>query len=840
MADEGNLLSTPAGYATPQQIAAMRDYAKALMQPGQIRPLAHWAPAVADAVRGLTGGYQLHRAGERELQSMDYTGGQKLEGYTGTQSPPTAASGGPRAGSEGTPSAPLPAAGTTSPRSSFAPEAGAASGYLDPATYGPGLSNFESGGRYDNLGPIVPKTGDRAHGKYQVMGANIGPWTQEALGTAMTPQQFLADKNAQEAVYKHKFGQYLKQYGNPQDAASMWFTGKPYAQGRTLKDQLGTTGEKYINSTVGAAGSPQQAASALAFTGEPAPAGGAPDPTMPDLPPTLLAAAARGATPTVTGRGSAAGAPGVTSAQPLPRTAPVPGMSTPVQLPPGIIAPRVSPPPSAMRHVLGAGAGYTAPWEQQLLTQLYLQRNQPQEMAAPGGKVIVPAGGGGTGHFVPELRELDVPVGEGGTKPAKPVVRFDPATQSWVRVEMNGSTSPAGFPAPPGAAAPDFSDVPSIAPVKPPTAAGGPATPPASTGPRSDVPVAPGTPQTAELEQPEPDAMSAMALAPPGEAPSAQPGLPPSLLNLVPPGETMPPEITTGQSAPQSGTIASAAAALPAGERGPQFAQNIDPRDRAQIEELNAISREHAALKERNSADVKAFQTQYDLYSNAAKSAARLQPNIGLAKTLVDSGAVQGFGADARLDWDRFKAWALNDPAAAQRAGVTQAFTKTVANSILDDMKTTLQGLGQVRVAEIQLLNQAAPSIYNEPEANKAILDLQGRVTQMAIDAGKIASLYNDRGITWDKDGRPMQRQGRPTRGELDSILERYLSNHPSKMTPEQQAQYLEILAGAKERMKVTGAAPAGRGVPSQQPQPGRTAAPSPELPPLPPGLTLR
>lgn len=115
----------------------------------------------------------------------------------------------------------------------------------DPA-YGDAISNIESGGRYGILGPLT-KGGDRAYGKYQVMGSNVGPWTKEILGTSLTPDQFLSSPQAQDAVFQGKFSQYLDKYGTPQDAASAWFTGRPLAQGAASKDILGTTGQAYVD-----------------------------------------------------------------------------------------------------------------------------------------------------------------------------------------------------------------------------------------------------------------------------------------------------------------------------------------------------------------------------------------------------------------------------------------------------------------------------------------------------------------------------------------------------------------------------------------------------------------
>lgn len=105
------------------------------------------------------------------------------------------------------------------------------------------ISNIESGGRYDLLGPAT-RSGDRAHGKYQVMGENIGPWTEAALGRRLTPEQFLASPDAQEAVFAHQFGQYVKKYG-PEGAARAWFAGEGGMNHPERRDALGTSVADY-------------------------------------------------------------------------------------------------------------------------------------------------------------------------------------------------------------------------------------------------------------------------------------------------------------------------------------------------------------------------------------------------------------------------------------------------------------------------------------------------------------------------------------------------------------------------------------------------------------------
>lgn len=117
------------------------------------------------------------------------------------------------------------------------------------------LGTIESSNNYSALGPRT-ESGNRAYGRYQVMDFNIPSWTQEALGRSMTPDQFLANKEAQDAVARHKFGQYVEKTGNPFDAASMWFSGRPMAQAGESSDVTGTSVPQYVGRFANALGMP--------------------------------------------------------------------------------------------------------------------------------------------------------------------------------------------------------------------------------------------------------------------------------------------------------------------------------------------------------------------------------------------------------------------------------------------------------------------------------------------------------------------------------------------------------------------------------------------------------
>ncbi|MBB6299901.1 phage tail length tape measure family protein [Rhizobium leucaenae] len=122
------------------------------------------------------------------------------------------------------------------------------------SAYASAIKSIESGGNYSALGPLM-KSGDRAYGAYQVMGSNIPSWTKAATGTAMTPSAFLSNPSAQDAVFNKNFGASVSKFGNPQDAASVWFSGRPLAKAGLASDGFNTTPQyvtKFNNALDGA------------------------------------------------------------------------------------------------------------------------------------------------------------------------------------------------------------------------------------------------------------------------------------------------------------------------------------------------------------------------------------------------------------------------------------------------------------------------------------------------------------------------------------------------------------------------------------------------------------
>lgn len=97
-----------------------------------------------------------------------------------------------------------------------------------------GISQIESGsyaGNYSAIGPLT-RSGDQAYGRYQVMGNNIPSWSEKYYGERLTPQQYLANPKAQDAVFDGEFGSYVSKYGEG-PAATKWFTGSHINRGAT-------------------------------------------------------------------------------------------------------------------------------------------------------------------------------------------------------------------------------------------------------------------------------------------------------------------------------------------------------------------------------------------------------------------------------------------------------------------------------------------------------------------------------------------------------------------------------------------------------------------------------
>jgi hypothetical protein len=182
-----------------------------------------------------------------------------------------------------------------------------------------GVARVESGGNYGAIGPAVKRKDgvDHAYGKYQVMGANIPSWTKQALGRSLTPQEFLADKDAQEAVFEDQFKRNIAKYGSLEDAVSVWFSGRPLAQATKAGARDVNMGvQDYVSKVMGGAVGPYQTAKTVPLTGE--------RPSLRALPAEPINALAPPVAPV---NAFAAPAPAMPAVQPPAALPPVPSMA---------------------------------------------------------------------------------------------------------------------------------------------------------------------------------------------------------------------------------------------------------------------------------------------------------------------------------------------------------------------------------------------------------------------------------------------------------------------------------------------------------------------------------
>jgi hypothetical protein len=170
-----------------------------LEQAATYKPLGHWSAALAQGFQGLMGGMGINDL--RQEEKADRTAAAEPIKALGTPGlddtspvvPPVA----PPAmvPPELTPPAPpTPPA----PRAPIQPAPRVQAPDTAPAMPASAASPNPVG--YDFRGP--PVNGDRAHGRYGVMGAQVPSYTKEVLGAEMTPDAFLANPQAQDAVAK--------------------------------------------------------------------------------------------------------------------------------------------------------------------------------------------------------------------------------------------------------------------------------------------------------------------------------------------------------------------------------------------------------------------------------------------------------------------------------------------------------------------------------------------------------------------------------------------------------------------------------------------------------------
>ncbi len=654
-----------ANYVQPGQLKAQTDYATALRQGNLQQPVHHWTQGVSNMFAALMGHNLATQNADQERQRNVITGYEQnvpyatppdLNGQAPAPFKYTSASGDPQSFNEGPSSAGQTNAGE------------------DKA-----IAGIESGGNYAAVGHPT-KDGDRAYGKYQVMGKNIPEWSRAYLGKEMTPDEFLRDPVAQEAIFKNKFGEYEQKYG-PEGAAKAWFAGEHGMNNPNARDVNGMTVSNYaqkFNQGMGAAPT-----GAMAYAG-------------PDS----------GQNPAVQAISSALRNDGTQIAANAKRPpaygqTPEPSGEQPPVINPAL-APRV-PPISAERMGDILANPYIPDAQKMMYQQMYLQQGQAVGVPYAGGRVLVDPLHPGTQQFVPDLQTGTTKFPGGYERPYQGVVRPGPNGTITTTPAQQAPVAPVGPQSGVAPAAPTSGPAPAVAP-GPATAQAAPAAPVAPT----QAPV-----QVASLD---PTAGVAGGTAKPvsSESQIAQ-NAPVAISPMGQAIRTPPPGVSPEDWATIQG-----------------FKQNeLDTKAKEADIDVNKTSR-----TQNNALAAK----RYDNMQGATQAAYSQLDNLKTAyHQLQDPNFYSGLFSNEVEGLKKLGALFGGDPNSARPMEV---FRKTMAQSIANGLKVAYGGLGQIRNKEIELSEKSNGSLNNTLPANLALVEIARRSAQRIANLGEMGTDY--------------------------------------------------------------------------------------------------
>jgi len=141
------------------------------------------------------------------------------------------------------------------------------------------------------------------------------------------------------------------------------------------------------------------------------------------------------------------------------------------------------------------------------------------------------------------------------------------------------------------------------------------------------------------------------------------------------------------------------------------------------------------------SENVKSYVKKYDAIQANGDRARVDIPQLDLARKLTeDPNFYSGVGEKYNLLVKRALVALGGD---ANTAAPQEAFRKIVSNSILDQIKA-MAGTGQIRVAEIKIMQDAAANPDNTPQSNRLLLELSSRLQKRAAVIADMAQNYNN------------------------------------------------------------------------------------------------
>jgi hypothetical protein len=392
----------------------------------------------------------------------------------------------------------------------------------------------------------------------------------------------------------------------------------------------------------------------------------------------------------------------------------------------------------------------------------YMMQNQPTSAAGPGGNWIFDHNGNKV--WVGDLQKGELKAGDVST----PYM----GTLGEPNGGSAGQYNPAGgvpgvrppAPAPQGTPLNDLMNAPSpwVTPQAP--VPGGAA--PGAPGPQGAI--APqGAPTAAAAAMPMGQAAMAGAQASAAQAtPQASPqvasqGAPPIQTAMATPEgvKSDAPPIGAGML----GAVPPIGAAPTAIPPAPQLAQAGGGLPT--LNDLADFANQNKYKQELNTNNAKHYADNSNAVLAAGAQATQSLPMIDMAAQAVkDPRFYSGIFSEGALDLKKLQAAFGDDPNAA---AAMEVFTKAMAGDVLSQLRSKLQGLGQVRLAEIQLINQATANMHNTPAANLAVLNIIRRSYQQTSALSQIADAYNGQANP-------------PTNAGLESTMQKYLLTHPT------------------------------------------------------------
>lgn len=750
------LAYTPQDYRHPDQVKSMYDYAQALLKDSQ-QPIKHWTQGVSNIVSALVGGDQSYRAGQHQNKADAVRAGRLMPDVTGTppNNPPPAK---PTSFSEGT--------------ASESPKIADASLTSD---------NSQPRG-YRNNNPLNIEAGTFTKGQKGFMGSDGRFAKFDSMDSGLGASNALLDSYARRG------------FDTVSSVIARW---APAGENNVTAYVNNVAKQMGIDPT--AKLTPEMrpkliAAMAQHENGKPMPSGGAPAMALQGpagQPPAVQAMSAAL-------RGDAAPAPmQVAETQTAAGKAAPSAINPPAKLPqpdssagqtyinPALVPKRPSMNEGQVRGVL-ADPTVSETVKMGIRTE-YMQQNQPIEVPYPGGKVLINPRDPTQQQFIAdpkwgknEMGDLKsdvllIPDGKGGVMQA-------PTTVAPKTVGPRSEVAPAPVPAP--AAAPRTAPVPGTAVAE--SAPAAPVTAPeavpntggvqvASLDPAAGVAEAAARAATEPAPADTPLGKWAQATPPGTPAVTADPILEKLKLNNFP--QAMIDDYVAKKAFEDANTLK-----LKKGE--------------------SDIGVDAEMQKKNNDASLKKYEDTVKAFGPATSQ----RENVAQAKAAsLDPNFYAGTGDNLVQAWKKVKVAMGLDPDAA---APMEVFQKTTAQSIMSGLKTAFEGLGQIRVAEIQLQQVANASTANTPKAIAALLEITDRNAAKVQDiSGMLAAYKAGDAVTDPKnpdkvlipanrlgpDGQPMERAGYDAK--FERVLQTWQKANPS-FTPDEIKNFTSTLKG--------------------------------------------